>query len=137
MNVFIHFVMNILIAFFLKFNLNEILLIGLGGILIDLDHLFYWFVIKKESSLKKWWTFHKSNFKSLTPHLYLLHFIEVIILFMIISYYVNWYLFLISFGFLLHYLFDVAKYLWVGKSLSQWEEYYSLIFFLVNYKKKK
>jgi hypothetical protein len=137
MNILFHFVINSIIGFILQFNLTEILFIGLGGILIDIDHLFYWFIIRKESSLEKWWKFHKNNFKSLTPHLYFFHFIEIIILFMIISYQINWYLFLISFGFLLHYIFDFINHLVKRKQLIIILKFFSLIIFLVSYKKKK
>jgi len=131
MQIIFHFLINIIIAFLLKLNLVEIILVGLGGILIDIDHVFYIIFGEKIYSFKKAVKFHKREFKLMRPHFFFLHFIEIIFILLIISYFVNWYAFLIFFGFLLHWLADALKYIYVYKSLNPWIKYYSLIFYLV------
>lgn len=136
MNILIHFLINILIAFLFRLSLIEILLVGLGGVLIDIDHIFYMLFGQKIYSIKKAWKFHKKEFKAMRPHLYIFHFIEIILIIMLIFYHINQYIFLIFFGFLLHWIFDAVKYIYHYKSLKPWIKYYSLVIYSVRYKNR-
>ncbi len=134
MNIIFHFLINIIIAILLKLSHVEIILVGLGGILIDIDHIFYIIFGEKIYSFKKAVKFHKREFKLMRPHFYFLHFLEIIFVLLIISYYFNWYFFLIFFGFLLHWIFDALKYIYVYKSFLPWIKYYSLIVYSITKK---
>jgi len=136
MIILTHFIINFIIGFLIKLQLIEILLLGLGGILIDIDHILYMVFGEKIYSLNGMIKFHKANFKAMKPHFYLFHFIEVIIILLLVSDQ-NWYLFLIFFGFLLHYISDFIKYIYVYKGFYSWTRYFSLIVYLVTYKKRK
>ena len=131
MNVVFHFIINIIIAFLLKLSPVEILLVGLGGVLIDVDHIFYFIFGKKIYSIKKAKKFHKKEFKLMRPHFFFLHFIEIILILLASSYYLNWYAFLILFGFLLHWFADALKYIYFYRSFLPWIKNYSLIAYLV------
>jgi len=131
MNIIFHFLINIIIAILLKLNPIEILLVGLGGVLIDIDHIFYIVFKEKIYSIKKAIKFHKREFKLMKPHFFFFHFIEIIILLLAISYFTNWYAFLIFFGFLLHWLADALKYIYFYRSFFPWIKYYSLIAYLI------
>jgi hypothetical protein len=131
MNTIFHFLINIIIAILLKLNLVEILLVGFGGVLIDIDHIFYMIFGEKIYSFKKAAKFSKKEFKLMRPHFFFLHFVEVIGLLLVISYLVSWYALLIFFGFLLHWIFDALKYIYVYKSFSPWIRYYSLIAYFI------
>jgi hypothetical protein len=126
-----HFFINIIIAAVLGLTPLEIFLVGLGGVLIDIDHIFYMVFGEKIHSLKKAIKFHKREYKLMRPHFFFLHFIEIIIILMILSYFINWYLFLIFAGFLLHWIFDALKYIYFYRSIVPWIEYYSLIVYLI------
>ncbi len=132
MHVLTHFFINVLIGCIAKLKFIEILLLGLGGIFPDIDHILYIIFGEKIHSIKKAWKFHKREFKLMRPHFFVLHFIEIIIILSVVSYFINWYLFLIFLGFILHWIADAIKYLWFYKSLLPWIKYYSLIgYFLI------
>jgi len=113
----------------------EIMMVILGGILIDIDHVIYMFFGKGLRSVKAMAKFHQKNFASMTPHVYVLHFLEVIMILMMVSYFINWYLFLIFVGFWLHWVADAIKYLWTYNSFRPWSKYFLLSYYLVSYKK--
>ena len=127
MNILFHFFINILLVLPFKLSLFEILLVGIGGVLIDIDHILFMIFKKKLYSIKDMLKFHRINFKLMTPHFFIFHMVEIILLFMITSYFLNWHVFLISVGFALHYLMDIIKYLWVYKSFKPWISYFSII----------
>lgn len=129
MNTFFHFLINIFIAFILKFSFLEIFLIGLGGILIDIDHIINLIFVQKIYSIKKMVKFCKENYKKHIPHFYFFHTFESIFLLLIISYFLNWYFFLIVFGFLLHFILDILTYICFYKSIYPWIKYYSFIYY--------
>jgi hypothetical protein len=136
MNVVFHFIINVIIAILLKLDFLGILLVGFGGVLIDVDHILYMTLKEKIYSPRKMIRFHKKESKIMRPHFYFLHFIEIIWALMVIGYFINWYLFLIFIGFLLHWIADSIKYFYYYRSRSPWINYYSLIGYLVNYKNK-
>jgi len=131
MHIISHVLINGLIGFLMQLSMFEILLIILGGILIDLDHLLYIVCGEKINSLKKAWKFHKKEYKLMRPHLFIFHFLEPIIIFSLVFYFVEWHIFLVFFGFFLHWITDAIKYLCYYKSFFPWLKYYSLIFYLV------
>ncbi len=130
-----HIFINGVVASSLRLNGIEILMIILGGVLIDLDHIGYMFFGKKLHSIEEMVRFHKKNFSSMTPHFYVFHFLEVIMILLMVSYFINWYLFLIFVGFFLHWVSDVLKYLWIYGSFGAWSKYFLLSEYLVRYKK--
>ncbi len=129
-----HIFVNGVVASMLRLKGIEILLIILGGVLIDIDHLGYMFFGRKLRSVESMVKFHRKNFASMTPHLYVFHFLEVIMVLLMVSYFINWYLFLIFVGFWLHWVTDVLKYLWIYGSFRPWSKYFLLAYYLVSYK---
>ena len=123
MNIIVHFLINVIIAFILRMNLTEVLLVGLGGIIVDIDHLLY--VIFKKISIKDAIKYGLKEFKLKRPHVYIFHFIEPVL---VISYFINWYFFLLIFGVLLHIFADVISYVVFYKSLPPWIKYMSLLY---------
>lgn len=130
MNILLHFIINIVFGLVVNLSLFEASLIGLGGVIIDIDHVFYMIFGKKIYSINGMWKFHVRENAIKRPHVYIFHFIEVILLIGIISYFVNWYLFLIIIGFGLHWIFDCISYLFKYKSFKPWINYLSLIAYI-------
>ena len=127
MNILIHFLFNILFGEIFRFKWEEILLIGLGGVIIDLDHILYQFFIVKNRTIKQMWEWHKRESKINRPHYYVFHYLEIMLIITILGYFFNWYLFLIFLGFILHWIVDAIMYINYYKSLNPWIKYYSLI----------
>jgi len=135
MNLIWHIFINGMVGALIRLNGWEILMLILGGVLIDIDHIGYMFFGAKLRTINAMRNFHVRNFKSMTPHFYVFHFLEVIMVLLMISYFVNWYLFLVFVGFWLHWVADVLKYLWVYGSFRPWSRYFLLAYYLVRYKK--
>ena len=135
MHIIWHIFINGVVGALARLSGFEILLIVLGGILMDIDHIGYMFLGVKLRSLKAMQKFHQKNFNSMTPHFYVLHFLEVIMILLMISYFINWYLFLIFVGFWVHWLADAVKYLYVYGSFKPWSRYFLLSLYLIKYKK--
>lgn len=127
MNISLHVIINSLVSYLLKITYQNILLIALGGVLIDFDHILYAIFNERIFSPRKMHQRHKLAYNLHRPSLYLFHTIEFIALFILISYYTNYYLFFISIGFLMHGITDSIAYLFIYKSFSPWARYFSLI----------
>ncbi|MFA7707519.1 MAG: hypothetical protein WCX73_01085 [Candidatus Pacearchaeota archaeon] len=131
MDLIWHVFWSAIISKLLGFEAGEILFIILGSVIIDIDHIFYMVFCMKIKSLKEMIKFHRTNFKTMTPHFYILHFLELSIVLLIFSYITNQnIIFLISFGMLLHWIADAVKYIWFYKSVFPWIKYYSLIVYI-------
>ena len=110
MSPLIHFLASLLIAIFL-FPIDgwNVLLIFVGGVLIDIDHLF-WYIIKfKEFNLLKMYKWCRglrdiAMFKNL---LFIFHTAEFFILIAILSFFSEE-LFMVFIGLLVHYMLDVV-----------------------------
>jgi type III secretory pathway component EscU len=134
MHLIWHIFFGAIIAILAGLGLTGILLITVGSILPDIDHILYMVFGEKITSFKGMVKFHKENFKTMTPHLSVFHFLELIIVLMIVFYFVNKPAFLISIGMALHWGLDAIKYLWFYKSFLPWIKYYSLIgYFISNF----
>lgn len=131
MNVLLHFLINIFLAYLVNLGPADILLVGLGGILIDIDHIIYLIFISKSFSIKKMLLLHNKNYKSHSPGFYIFHTIEFIVLFIIIGYFMSNWIFLIAVGFLLHWIVDALDYLFFYRSLYPWIKYHSLAYILI------
>jgi len=127
MNTIWHFVISFILV--LPFGWKTALIVALGSILIDIDHLYLPISLRKTSKkqvIKLW----RQETKHHRPHFFLFHTIEFIILFLITSYFINYYLFLIAIGFFLHLVEDIVCYILYYKSLKPWANYLSLIAYL-------
>ena len=129
MHIIFHIIINFVIAITLRLEMIEIFFVVLGGILIDLDHPLYMIFGKRITSIKEMIKFHKANFKSMSPHFYIFHFLEVIVILLLISFFIHKFLFLFFVGFMLHWICDVIKYFWVYHSFLPWIKYSLLIYY--------
>jgi hypothetical protein len=114
---------------FLGATPHQSLIVGLGGVLIDIDHLIYFIFIAKIRKIGDMWDFHKRENAIHRPHFFIFHMIEFIGLFLIISYFIDFTLFLIALGFLLHLLTDAVMYLLHHKSFN-WLKKFSLFYII-------
>ena len=94
----------------MPFGYEIALFIAIGTLLIDLDHPIYVIFFEKIYTPLGFWKFHKKEHKMHRPHLYLFHLVEFNVLFLICSYFINYYLFLIAIGFVLHLAEDAVSY---------------------------
>lgn len=132
MHIIWHILIGVLIASLAGLGTLGISLIVLGSILPDIDHVLYMVFGEKITSFKGMVEFHKENFKTMTPHFYFLHFLELIIILLVISYFTNKYFFYVVLGMALHWVADAIKYVWYYKSFLPWIQYYSLIGYLIS-----
>jgi len=135
MNIIFHFLINIILALPFKLTIFEIFLIGLGGVLIDIDHVFYMIFKERRYSIKRMFKFHQRENAIKRPHFYLFHFIEIILILVLFGYFTNWYLFLIFIGFGLHWIFDVVSYIVMYKAFKPWINYLSIILYYLKIKR--
>ncbi|MFA4960874.1 MAG: hypothetical protein WC548_04400 [Candidatus Pacearchaeota archaeon] len=134
MHIIIHAIINFIFGLILNLNRLEIFALVIGGIIIDIDHIVY-MVSRKIYTPKEMLKFHIQESKIMRPHFYFMHFIEPILLLMIIFYFVNILMFYFFLGFLFHWIFDAISYIYFYKSSWPWIKYYSLTKLLINYKK--
>ncbi len=132
MHLLFHFIFNGILAPVVGLSLLEILIVALGGILIDIDHLVHIFFVQRVRTVKgiyKWIIREDSVHR---PHFYFFHTLEVVILFAIMSFFLNHYLFLLSMGFLVHYFTDMVGYLIYYRSHLPWSRYLFLTYYLIS-----
>jgi hypothetical protein len=111
MNILLHFIINIILASPFNLTITQIIFVGLGGILIDVDHILYQFFVVKNKTPKQMWKWHKQEYKILRNHLFIFHNIEFTILLMAIAYPINFYFFLFSIGMFLHLIQDILNHI--------------------------
>jgi hypothetical protein len=92
------------------------IIIAISGFLIDLDHIIYYI----PKGFKNW----KKDFKNKSPHFYIFHTLEFIILIGIVCFYYN-FMFLVWIGFLIHLATDALTYLYNYKTNLFWLKYWS------------
>lgn len=106
----------------LEFPIYGVWLIVLSGILIDLDHLFYYgFNLKKL----------KQDFKKKNPHFYPLHTIEFVLILCCLAFLSKYMLFVLI-GVLMHFIADILTCLYYKN--YEWIRYRSFVYLL--YKKE-
>lgn len=130
MNPLFHTLINFLFGLSLEFNFIEIIIIVLGGILIDIDHAIYQYFIIKNKTLKQMWKWHVKENRIKSHHHFPFHFLEVGVLLSFIFYFINWYLFLFFIGLALHILTDLIEHLIFHKNFSPLK-YYTLIGYFI------
>lgn len=129
MNILSHFILNILVMLPFSLNPTELLVVGIAGVIIDIDHLFYFLFVEKKWHPKDMWSWYKKENAVHRPHFYMFHMVEFILIFMIVSFFINRYLFLVSIGFALHFLEDAIVYIIYHKNL-EWIKSFSLFYYL-------
>ncbi len=132
MNIFVHFFLNMLLFYPFKRNNTELMIVGLSGILIDIDHVIHILFKEKLLSPKKIIKWSKRELKLHRPHMFIFHTIEPIIIFIILASFIHYYLFLVAIGFLLHWLSDAVQYIFIYKSYKPWMQYFSLTYYLMS-----
>jgi lipid-A-disaccharide synthase-like uncharacterized protein len=118
MNIVVHFLLNVLIGIGLALPPVYIAFLGLGGIIIDIDHIFYSYFIAGNHTISDMIQWHKQEDSLMRQHPYVFHFIEVLILLVIVSWFIDKRLFVLFIGFAIHVFFDMLNYLFYHKSLS-------------------
>ena len=131
MNSLSHAIINGLLGFLLQFNFIGILIIVLGGILIDVDHAIYQYFIIKNKKFNKMWKWHIKECKVKSFHFFPFHMLEVSVVISFVFYFINWYLFLFFLGFVLHILTDIVDHLIFHKNLKALK-YYTLTGYFIS-----
>ncbi len=116
----------IVISLLLGFNSAQTILLIIGSILIDIDHLFYYFFSKHPKNIKSALQFFKQEFKNHNPHFYIFHNFEVLFILLTLSYLFGGLMFYLFLGFLVNFIIDIFTYLYFYKSTSPWLRYFSL-----------
>ncbi len=126
MHVLIHALINLLLGLSITLNPAYLMALVLGGVIIDIDHIIY-MITKGIYTPKKMLEFHKKESKIMRPHFYFMHFIEPILIFTTLSFFINFLLFYFFLGFLLHWFADAIAYIYYYKSANPWINYYSFV----------
>ena len=127
MNPLVHLFISILFLTIFKLNLSEVLSISIASLLIDIDHIIYYLYNIKKLKLNHILSKCKREYKLHTPHLYFFHTLEFVLLGLAIFYFINWYIFLVFYCFLIHILVDLASDSLYHKSILKLLPYYSII----------
>ena len=116
----------------------KVLLIFIGGFLIDIDH-YLWYAYKyKKLDLHDCYTHYavdsyKNNFKDVRGDLLIFHTIEFLLMMVILSFYTELAL-MFTVGLLLHYLLDLGWYYFIPK---QFIANHSIMYWIVKNKFQK
>ena len=125
-----HIIINTSIALFLHFlgyfSASDAYMFIAGGIVFDIDHLFYFLFAERTLSIKRMMAVGRQLLSTLTPKLYVFHTIEFFLIFLVVGYMFSP-LTPLFLGFSLHLLLDIYNYVSHGKKFS-WAPYWSLIY---------
>ena len=134
---YIHVIANLIIFIPLltllkMFSLDLIILIIAWGVLIDVDHLFYYFYKLRTFSFSKVLEYSNKDFISDRPHFYLFHTIDFFLIFGIGLLVVNFdtTLSLLFLTGLIHWILDSIRHYIHHKNFS-WLKYYSTFYYLL------
>jgi len=131
MKIWVHTVVSSIIALLLYPVFNwKVLLVLVGGVLIDADHYLYTIIKFKNLSIADSYNFHRDNtiqkkFKKIKDILLIFHTIEFLIIMTILSFYSDIFL-IITLGIILHYLLDfidqysIAGHIMITPSIAYW-----------------
>jgi hypothetical protein len=111
MNIVIHVLINVLLGFGLNLSNLNIFLLGFGGLLVDVDHVIYSYFFAGNKTISQMVAWHNQENKILRQHCYLFHTIEVLVILLVVSWFVNKYLFFLFAGFAIHVFFDILNHL--------------------------
>lgn len=139
MHIFGHLVVSILYSF-LALGDSSIALYGAflaGAVLIDLDHFAYAVVAKKTLSPKRITEYLQAEYKTHTPHIYIFHTVEVMMVLFVIGIFFSRdhdasLLFAFVNGMGLHLCIDFLSYLWIKRSFRGWLRHFSLFGMLLS-----
>jgi len=134
---YIHTIINLIIfipvLILLKiFSWDLFLLIIVWGVLIDIDHLIYYFYKLRTFNFSKVLKYSNKDFILDRPHFYLFHTIDFFTVFGIIIYLKNFdiILTLLFLTGLLHWISDSIRHYIHHRNFS-WLKYYSLLYYLL------
>lgn len=128
MNPLFHFIINTGIGLLAGLNIAEAIIIGVGGIIIDLDHLIYGLFSAKKYSPIAFYKWVMKEFRMKRPHFFIFHTVEFVVLALFIGL-LHPILLLLAIGFALHLATDAATYLIKYRSFKPWTRYMSYILF--------
>jgi hypothetical protein len=131
-DLLLHITVSIAAILVLKLNSPQSLILLLAGSLIDIDHLFYLVFYKHLLNFENMVDWSREEQKMHNPHFYVFHNIEVIALILLIGKAYSANIFILGIGFFLHYLGDVATYIYYYKSFKTWPKYVSLTINLIS-----
>ncbi len=133
---YVHVIANLLIFVPLLTALNAmsfdlLLLIIAWGVLIDLDHLIYYFYKLHTLNFFTVLEYSKKDFKADRPHFYLFHTFDFFIIFGVVLYLENFdiVLSLLFLTGLVHWIMDSIRHYLHHRNFS-WIKYYSVLYFL-------
>ena len=118
MNTLYHFFINLLFGYLFGVSYTDLVLISTGGVIIDIDHIIYY--INKFKKLKGFVTWAKRESSKHNPHFFLFHNFELITLFLLVGSFIYTDLRYLAIGFALHFIVDIATYLYVYRSRQPW-----------------
>lgn len=113
------------LALFFLFDVNLLnsSITFLASVFIDIDHYVWYVQRKKDFSLKRSYLWYKKQVNPQRPFFHVLHTVEILTLFLVLSYFYGFFLFLFI-GILFHSIFDLIEIIY-KKELSARE--FSLI----------
>jgi hypothetical protein len=110
------------------FTFDAFLMFVAGGILFDIDHLFYFIFAERTLSITKMAAVGRNLLATHTPKLYIFHTIEFFSVFLSLAIF-NPFLMPLFLGLALHLLLDILNYQIHGKRFS-WMPYWSITYMM-------
>jgi hypothetical protein len=109
---------------------------SLGGIIYDLDHFLYYGITTKPRTIAKIKERMTIDYAESNPHFYVCHTIEFILIILVIAFYFESSLLLISLsGWIVHMIIDSFGYIALYKSHLPWLPYFSFISYFISKKR--
>lgn len=103
----------------------DLLLVIIGASLIDIDHVFHFFL--KGVRLRDLKTTFQQEFKNHHPHFYIFHTFEFLLLALFFTWTRELHWLYLFFGFTLNFILDILTYIYVYKSYKPWLMYFSAL----------
>jgi hypothetical protein len=128
----LHIGVSIIAILVLKLNASTGLVLLIAGSLIDIDHLFYLIFRMHMLNITQMVEWSRKEQAAHNPHFYIFHNIEIIAIIMVTGRVYSETLFIVGLGFFLHFLGDVATYIYYYKSFKTWPKFVSITLNLIS-----
>ena len=139
MSPLVHFIFSMITAVILYPIFGwSVLLIFVSGVLIDIDH-YFWYIYKiKDYNMFKCYKFYmikeaKNNYRGIVGALFIFHTIEILVILMVISFFIEIVMFL-TIGIFGHFLLDL---IWIYYTTKRFFLNHSIISWFIKNKIQK
>jgi hypothetical protein len=126
-NTLAHTLINVSVASISGLNINDVIVIGAAGAIIDIDHLLSYYKNNKNLDINKFISWTYREYKKHNPHFNIFHTSEIILALIFFGSLQSRFILLIGVGFLIHSITDMLTYFYYYRSFKPWLMYFSFL----------